>query len=249
VGTAVVGGNPGTDGPVHPTNRDRVDCLMSRVGAFFDLDRTLVSCNTGRLFLKDLRRRGEISVGRALRAMGWLARYHFSLMDVDAMAQKILYGMRGWSEHEFAERCLRVVEDDVLPLLLPAALRKIEHHREQGHVLAILSTSPTYMTRPVARVLGIDDVLSTQLEVESGQFTGRVIEPACFGAGKVHWAEAFGRSHNVDLDQSWFYTDSYSDMPMLERVGHRCIVNPDPRLRRTAHKRGWPVENWMEAAA
>ncbi|MES1205297.1 MAG: HAD family hydrolase [Pseudomonadota bacterium] len=222
---------------------------MLRVGAFFDLDRTLVACNTGRLFLRDLRKRGEISLARGVRAMGWLARYHFSLIDVDAMAHKILQGLRGWPEPDFEERCRRLVEDEVLPLLLPAGLRKIEHHRQEGHLLAILSTSPTYMTRPVGRVLGIDEVVSTQLEVEGGQLTGRVVGPACFGPGKVHWAEALGRARNVDLDKSWFYTDSYSDLPMLERVGHRVIVNPDPRLRRTARQRGWTVENWMEAAA
>lgn len=222
---------------------------MSRVGAFFDLDRTLVACNTGRLFLKDLRRRGEISVGRGLRALGWLARYHLSLLDIEAVTQKILFGMRGWSEKDFEERCSRLVEDDVLPLLLPAALRTIEKHRKDGHVLAILSTAPTYMTKPIARTLGIDEVLSTQLEVDGGLFTGRVIAPACFGAGKVHWAEALGRRRNLDLSASWFYTDSYSDLPMLERVGHQVIVNPDPRLRRAARQRGWTVENWMEVAA
>ena len=222
---------------------------MSRVAAFFDLDRTLVACNTGRLFLRDLRRRGEISVGRALRAAIWLAKYHFSLIDLDSMAQKIMHGLRGWSEREFEERCLRLVEDDVLPLLLPAALRKIEEHRKDGHLLAILSMSPTYMTRPIAKVLGIDEVIATQLEVHEGRFTGRLVEPACFGAGKVHWAEALGRARCVDLDKSWFYTDSYSDLPMLERVGHRVVVNPDPRLRRAARRRGWVVEDWKEAAA
>lgn len=223
---------------------------MSRVGAFFDLDRTLVACNTGRLFLKDLRRRGEISVGRGLRALGWLARYHLSMIDMDAVAQKVLFGLRGWSEKDFEERCLRLVEDDVLPLLLPAALRTIEKHRASGHVLAILSTAPTHMTRPIAKTLGIEEVISTQLEVSAGGlFTGRVISPACFGAGKVHWAEALGRRRDLDLNQSWFYTDSYSDLPMLERVGNRVIVNPDPRLRRAARQRGWKVENWMEAAA
>jgi len=221
---------------------------MSRVGAFFDLDRTLVACNTGRLFLRDLRSRGEISLARAVRAMGWLAKYHFSLIDLDAVAHNILKSLRGWSEAEFAERCTRLVERDVLPHLHPDGLRKVEEHRKAGHVLAILSTSPTYMTQPIARVLGMEHALSTRLEVESGRFTGRLIAPACFGPGKVHWAEAFGRETAVDLDKSWFYTDSYSDLPMLERVGHRVIVNPDPRLKRAARQRGWTVEDWKEAA-
>lgn len=222
---------------------------MSRVGAFFDLDRTVVACNTGRLFLKDLRRRGELSVLRAVRALGWLLKYHFSLIDGERMAGKVLAGMRGRSEDEFAALCRRLVEADVMPRLLPDAIRKIQEHRAAGHLTAILSTSPTYIAGPVAELLGMDDVVSTRLEVEGGLFTGRVVGPACFGRGKVHWAEDLGSRRSLDLDKSWFYTDSYTDLPMLERVGNRVIVNPDPRLRRAARRRGWVVESWSEAIA
>jgi HAD superfamily hydrolase (TIGR01490 family) len=218
---------------------------MSRIGAFFDVDRTLVSCNTGRLFLRDLRRRGEISFFRAMRALGWMAKYHLSLIDMQALAARVAEQLQGWSEREFAERCQRWVEDDILPLLLPVALRKIESHRDEGHVLAILSSSPTYVTRPIAHSLGIEEVLSTQFEVSSaGQFTGRLVGPACVGEGKVHWAEDMGVRRELDLAGSWFYTDSYTDLPMLERVGHQVVVNPDPRLRLAAKRRGWPVEDW-----
>jgi HAD superfamily hydrolase (TIGR01490 family) len=222
---------------------------MARVGAFFDVDRTLVACNTGRLFLRDLRRRGEISFLRALRAMGWMLKYHLSLIDLDEVAAILVAEMRGQSEQDFAERCRRWVEDEILPLLLPSALRKIERHREEGHLLAILSSSPTYVTRPIAETLGLDEVLSTQFEVESGHFTGKLKGPACYGKGKVHWAEDLGVRKAVDLGSSWFYTDSYSDMPMLERVGHGVVVNPDPRLKRAAKRHGWPVENWQEVQA
>lgn len=222
---------------------------MSRIGAFFDVDRTLVACNTGRLFLRDLRRRGEISFLRALLATGWMLQYHLSLIDLQAVAARVAIQMKGWSEREFAERCRRWVEDEVLPLLLPSALRQIERHRDDGHVLALLSSAPTYVTRPIAETLGVGEVISTQFEVASGQFTGKLIGPACFGAGKVHWAEDMVSRRQLDLSASYFYTDSYSDLPMLERVGHRVVVNPDPRLRRTAKQRGWPVENWLETRA
>jgi HAD superfamily hydrolase (TIGR01490 family) len=219
---------------------------MSRIGAFFDVDRTLVACNTGRLFLRDLRRRGEISFLRALRAMGWMAKYHLSLIDLQVVAARVAEQMRGKSESEFAERCRRWVEDEVLPLVVPGALRQIERHRSEGHVLAVLSSSPTYVTRPLAQILGIEEVLSTTFEVDAGQFTGRLVGPACVGPGKIHWAEQMGARLQVDLASSWFYTDSYTDMPMLERVGNRVIVNPDPRLRRAAKRRGWPVQDWMK---
>ena len=219
---------------------------MSQIGAFFDVDRTLVACNTGRLFLRDLRRRGEISFLRALRALGWMAKYHLSLIDLQIIAGKVAEQMRGRSEREFAERCRRWVEDEVLPLVVPGALRQIERHRAEGHVLAVLSSSPIYVTRPLAEMLGIDEVLSTTFEVEGDLFTGRLVGPACVGAGKIHWAESLGARREVDLAQSWFYTDSFTDMPMLERVGNRVIVNPDPRLRHMAKKRGWPVQDWSK---
>jgi phosphoserine phosphatase len=82
------------------------------------------------------------------------------------------------------------------------------------------------------------------LEREDGRLTGRVTPPVCYGQGKVVWAERFAAEHDVDLDAGYFYTDSISDLPLLERVGHPVAVNPDPRLRRLADKRGWPIEQF-----
>src|SRR3954469_4055563 len=222
---------------------------MSQIGAFFDVDRTIVSCNTGRLFLRDLRRRGEIGFFRMLRALGWMAKYHLSLIDLQWVAARLAGEMGGQLEREFADTCRRWVEKDVLPLVVPGARDKIEHHRAQGHVLAILSTSPCYVTEPLAETLGIDEVISTRFEVHGGLFTGRLLGPACVGRGKVHWAEDLVARRQLDLSQSWFYTDSYTDMPMLERVGNQVVVNPDPRLRQTANRRGWPVQDGRFAAA
>ena len=221
---------------------------MSRVGAFFDVDRTIVSVNTGRLFLRDLRRRGQISFFRMLRALGWMAKYHLSLIDLQWVATRLAGEMAGQLEREFAETCRKWVEKDVLPLVVPGAREKIEKHRAEGHLLAILSTSPNYVTEPLAEILGIEEVMSTRFEVDGGLFTGRLLGPACVGKGKVHWAEDLGSRRQVDLSQSWFYTDSYTDMPMLERVGNRVVVNPDPRLKRIAKRRGWPVQDWRQVA-
>ena len=172
---------------------------MSQVGAFFDVDRTLVSCNTGRLFLRDLRRRGEISFFRALRALGWMAKYHLSLIDLQWVAARVASQMAGWVERDFEERCRRWVEDDVLHLIVPGAHSRIARHRSDGHVLSILSSSPTYVTRPIAEALGIEEVISTQFEVDGGLFTGRLVGPACVGHGKVHWAEDLGARRQLDL--------------------------------------------------
>jgi HAD superfamily hydrolase (TIGR01490 family) len=220
-----------------------------RIAAFFDLDCTLVACNTGRLFLDDLRSRGEISVIKALRALSWLAKYKLALLDLTTITAHVADFLRGKHEQDFAEQCQRLVEDRVLPRLLPAGLRTVEQHRDRGHLLALLSSSPRYIVGPVARALSIEAVGATEFEVEKGRLTGRLQGPACFGAGKIHWAEQLGRSHQLDVKSSWFYTDSYTDLPMLERVDNRVVVNPDPRLKRAARTRGWQVEDWMSSLA
>jgi phosphoserine phosphatase len=86
--------------------------------------------------------------------------------------------------------------------------------------------------------------MCTRLEAQDGRLTGRVVPPVCVGTGKIVWAERFAAEHDVDLSASFFYTDSISDLPLLERVGHPVAVNPDPRLRRLAAARGWPVERF-----
>lgn len=217
---------------------------MMRPAAFFDLDRTLVPCNTGRLFVGHMRRRGELSMARAVQALTWLARYHFALVDLHAVASRVVTFLQGQREDEFAEMCQRWVEDEVLPRLLPDGLRRVEEHRTGGRFLAILSTSPAYVVKPVARSLGMDAIGATEFEVEKGLFTGRLLGPACYGTGKIHWAESLSQRHALNLNESWFYTDSYTDLPMLERVNHRVVVNPDPRLRRAARTRGWLIERW-----
>ena len=84
-------------------------------------------------------------------------------------------------------------------------------------------------------------MLVTQLVVRDGRFTGEAVRPVCYGAGKIYWAERFAERQDIDLGRSYFYTDSITDLPVLERVGEPRVINPDPLLRRAAVRRGWPV--------
>ena len=118
---------------------------------------------------------------------------------------------------------------------------RVAAHRRAGHVVALLTSATRYLAEPLGADLGIDHLLVTQLVVREGRFTGEVVQPVCYGRGKVYWAERFAAEHGVDLDQSYFYTDSITDLPVLDRVGHPRVVHPDPRLRRLAQQRGWQV--------
>ena len=107
--------------------------------------------------------------------------------------------------------------------------------------MAIISGATRFVVEPLARRLGIEHMLYTRLEGEDGRFTGRVVEPVCFEEGKIYWIQQFIEEHDIDLAKSFFYTDSVTDMPLLDLVGHPKVVNPDPLLYRQAVRRRWPV--------
>jgi putative phosphoserine phosphatase/1-acylglycerol-3-phosphate O-acyltransferase len=129
----------------------------------------------------------------------------------------------------------------VAETIYPEAERLVREHEHAGHVVAIVSGATKFVVRPLASRLGIEHFLYTRLEVENGLFTGRVIEPICFEEGKIYWLQQFVEELNIDLARSWFYTDSITDRPLLDIVGHPVTVNPDPLLYREAVRRCWPV--------
>jgi HAD superfamily hydrolase (TIGR01490 family) len=216
-----------------------------QVAAFFDMDRTLLRCNTGARWIGFLRRRGEISAWKAARAAWWIVRYRLSLIDMEEVAAIVVAELKGQREALIVETTRRWFDDEIASEVAPRAREAIAYHRDQGHVVAILSSSTRYVTEPLAALLGIEHVLCTRLHIEEdGRFAGTHVRPSCYGRGKVHWAERFASERGVDLGASWFYTDSYSDLPMLERVGVRKVVNPDTRLARHARRAGWDIEEW-----
>jgi putative phosphoserine phosphatase/1-acylglycerol-3-phosphate O-acyltransferase len=108
----------------------------------------------------------------------------------------------------------------------------------------LLTSCSIYEAKVAKTDFKLDDYLCTRYEVKDGHFTGDVVEPLCYGEGKIIHAERFAKEQNIDIDASYFYTDSCTDLPMLERVAHPRVVNPDIRLRFVAKRKGWPILNW-----
>ena len=209
--------------------------------AFFDLDLTLLSVNSAKLWLRFMWQRGELSLMDAIRSASWLIRYRLATLDIADVSRKVMRGLDGKSEED-----LRLLVEDwyvreVRPHYFQQGRDLVEKHRAQGHRLVLLTGSSPYISAPVCQELRLDDYLCTRLEVVDGRFTGRPVEPVCYGDGKLYWASEFAAEHGVDLDRSWFYTDSFTDLPMLRSVGHPVAVNPDPRLRRLATREGMQV--------
>jgi HAD superfamily hydrolase (TIGR01490 family) len=218
--------------------------VTAPAAAFFDMDHTLLCVETGMSWVRFLYGRGELPPQMLAKAVYWSTLYKLAVLDMETVFTRLVEDLRGDSEADMIAKCEVWYRRHIEPEIAPAARVAVEHHRRAGHLVVLATGSTQYAAGPVARGVGIDHVLSSVLEVEGGTFTGRA-RALCFGHHKVSLAEAWARTHGVDLAQSYFYSDSYNDRPMLERVGNAVAVNPDARLRRLARRRGWPVQAWM----
>lgn len=213
-----------------------------RIGAFFDMDKTLIAENSGSLYMKYRYERGEVDGWELAKGLVAYLRYKAGVLDIRAFTQQAMLEFRGQSERRLLREARDFVHQLVLPTVYPEAIETIRRHQAEGHVVAIVSGATKFVVKPLAEALGIRHYLYTRLEVEHGRFTGRVIDPICFEEGKIYWLQQFIDERGVDLAKSWFYTDSITDLPLMDLVGHPVAVNPDPFLFRAARGRGWPVK-------
>ena len=213
------------------------------IAAFFDMDHTLLRTDTGMSWTRFLYRRGELPASMVAKALYWSTLYKLAVLDMETVFTRLCLDLEGDSEAEMIAKCDVWYRSEIAALVAPAARVAVEHHRQAGHVVVLATGSTVYAARPVARGVAIDHVLATELEVENDRFTGKP-RTLCFGHHKVTLAEAWAAREGSDLAQSYFYSDSYNDLPMLERVGTAIAVNPDARLLRHARRRNWATARW-----
>lgn len=177
------------------------------------------------------------------RAVWWSLLYKAAVLDLESLANRLTLDLAGEDEAEMIAKCEVWYQADVAPMVTAAARHAVSTHRDAGDVIVLATGATQYAALAVAQGLGIEHTLCSRLEVDGGRFTGK-LAAMCFGPHKVTLAEGFAAEHGIDLARSTFYSDSYNDLPMLERVGTAVAVNPDVRLWRHARRRGWRVEQW-----
>jgi HAD superfamily hydrolase (TIGR01490 family) len=213
--------------------------------ALFDMDRTLVRRETASLYVRYQRERGEAGWRDSARVSLWVLQYTLGIIDAPDVAARVFRQLEGTHETVFSARADDWFRSYVEPHVADLGRVAVETHRRRGDLLAIVTGATPYTTRPLARLLGIEHVVASELEVdERGRFTGRPAPPLCYGVGKVERAARLAELHGFRLEESTFYSDSFTDLPLLEHVAEPVVVNPDARLARVAKKRGWRVERW-----
>ena len=228
------------------TTHDNLAILEGKsdeVCAFFDLDHTVLDGSSGMLFGTYMWRKGLLPLREALSiARGGLL-YMLGGTDFTATSKQMLRLLAGIPDNEMWERSQIWFDELVEPRITQEARRRVRQHQELGHHVALLSASMPYVNIPTALSLGLktEDAISTHLEIVNGVITGHPVEPMCYGPGKLCCAARYADERGIDLARSYFYSDSYSDLPMLRAVGHPVAVNPDVRLRLASRRAGWPI--------
>ena len=214
------------------------------VGAFFDLDQTLLAGFSAFAFFRERATSGRISPREISESLLGALSFALGRTGFSGMMAASTAAYRGMAESVLRETGQEVFEKHLARQIYPEARALVAAHRARGHTLAIVSSATPYQAEPVAEALDIPHVLCTRLEVEHGVFTGRVLKPTCWQEGKLHYAAELAAREGIDLAESFFYTDSADDLPLLEAVGHPRPLNPSGRLAGIARDRGWPIRRF-----
>ena len=216
---------------------------MAAAAAFFDLDRTLISGASAFPFGVEAWRQGLVSnsdIGRWAVAAG-----SFKLLGDKGDATEDVKGDFLGSIAGASVAALEMVGSAVLPKLVsrvrPESRKLVKMHHDAGRDTWIVSASPHEIVEQLARALGMTGATGTRGKVVAGHYTGELDGPFVYGAGKVEAIEKLAADRGYDLERCYAYSDSVSDLPMMEAVGHPVAVNPDSDLDSVAHERGWPV--------
>ncbi len=215
-----------------------------RVLAVFDLDKTIIDTSASMAYRRPMAERGLISTTELLRIAALLGSYMFTSHtdeNLEATKEALTSMIRNRDSATLRSIAEDALQEVIIPFVYTEARDFIAEHQKLGHATAIITASASVLVAPIARELGADHLIATELEEIDGKFTGNVLH-FNKGQAKVDKLMELVDAKGYDLKASYAYSDSHTDLPMLEAVGHPYAVNPDRQLRKIALSRGWPVE-------
>lgn len=227
---------------------DTMVCVSARAAAFFDLDKTILAKSSSLAFAKPLYEGGLIGRSAVLKSAYAQLVYLAAGADHEQMERMRVYLSelsRGWDVEQVRSVVAETLDGIMDPIVYQEAVRLIAEHQAAGRDVIIISSSGTEIVEPIGARLGVDKAIGTQMAIEDGKYTGDILFYA-YGPGKAEAMRALAAEEGYDLAESYAYSDSYTDLPMLEAVGHPFAVNPDEQLRRVARERVWPILEFVK---
>ena len=229
-----------------PAVRQAVEAIEAgpsgpQIGAFFDLDGTLVAGYTAATFYGDRLRKGEVSALEFVRTVVTAFDGEVLGGDPTRVADVAFTALRGVSEEMFSDLGERLFLQKIAGTIRPEARALVRAHQRQGHTVAVASAATSYQIAPIARDLGIEHLVCTRLQVEDGVLTGQPIGSMLWGRHKAAGVRAFAREHQLVLGDSHAYGNGYEDVAFLSSVGHPVALNPHRGLRMAARRLDWTI--------
>ncbi len=222
----------------------RIVSEVGRPAAFFDLDKTIIAKSSTLAFGRPFYQSGLLNRRAVLRSA--YAQFVFALAgadedQMDRMRDYITAMCTGWDVAQIREIVNETLHDIIDPIVYDEAVERIQQHKSAGQDVVIVSSSGEEVVGPIGAMVGADHVLATRMVVsDDGKYTGE-IELYVYGPGKAEAVRELAAERGYDLAASYAYSDSITDLPLLEEVGHPTAVNPDRALRKIAVERGWPI--------
>jgi HAD superfamily hydrolase (TIGR01490 family) len=216
---------------------------VGRSAAFFDLDKTVIAKSSALAFGRPFYRDGLIGRRDMVKAAYAQLMFRIGGADEQQMARirdAVAQLCKGWRVEQVRQIVNETLDELINPYVYAEAAALIVEHRSVGRDVVLVSSSGDEMVRPIGELLGITDIIATRMVVEDGRYTGEV-EFYAAGANKAKAVRELAAERGYDLADSYAYSDSISDVPLLEAVGHPTAVNPDRALRRLAAERSWPT--------
>jgi len=210
--------------------------------AIFDLDNTLLGDDSDYLWGQFLVEQGLVDGEYYEREnQRFYDDYKTGNLDILEFLTFSLQPLTQHSRSKLDQLHRRFMQEKITPVMLPAAQALLEKHRQQGDTLLIITATNRFITGPIADALGVDELIATEPEIVNGRYTGRVAGIPCFQQGKVSRLNEWLTKNQQNLSDSWFYSDSHNDLPLLEMVTHPVAVDPDDTLADHAAARDWPI--------
>lgn len=215
--------------------------------AIFDMDDTIIDCDSSSLWLRYLVKHGVAGADMLVTEQAMMQAYRRGDLSMAEYMDFTLQPLSGVAVSE-VERWADAFVSSMIPArIFPAARRQMEWHRQQGNKLLIISATADFIVRRIAAMLGVGDVIAIELEQAAGNYTGATKGVLSFREGKVERLQAWLQSHGGSLHDSYGYSDSVNDLPLLHAVQHASVVNPSPALKQVSDQHRWRQYDWQLA--
>ncbi|BBY53038.1 HAD-IB family hydrolase [Mycobacterium koreense] len=213
-----------------------------KVGAFFDLDGTLVAGFTGVILTRERLRHRDMGLGELVSTIAAGVNHQLGRIEFEGLINTAAAALGGRPLSDVTEIGERMFTQKIEPRVYPEMRELVRAHLNRGHTVVLSSSALTIQVDPVARFLGIPNTLTNRFETdENGVLTGRVVEPILWGPGKADAVQRFAAEHDIDLKDSYFYADGDEDVALMYLVGNPRPTNPEGKMAAVAKKRGWPI--------